>query len=292
MRCLHCDSEDFKRQRLRFDPSIKGQNVEVVVPCYVCESCSTPLMDSAQMNVLRRAAADEYRSAHGLLTSEQIIRYRETLGMSQAAFARYLSVGEASIKRWETYHIQDASQDDHIRLKCDVAYAEVNYLNVNWKKQEPDVYSGHKRFSLELFKNVALYLVEKTGESLLFLNKLHFYVDFLHFKRHRVSITGTRYAPLKYGPCPDQYRMLYDSLECNLVLRADREDSAHSYRGLCETDLSLFDDKELQTLEDVATLCKERGAKALYELSHVEKGYVDTPECTFISYDFAEDLLL
>ena len=46
--------------------------------------------------------------------------------MSQAAFANYLKVGEASIKRWETYFVQDVVQDDHIRLKCDEAYAEVN----------------------------------------------------------------------------------------------------------------------------------------------------------------------
>jgi hypothetical protein len=45
--------------------------------------------------------------------------------MSQTAFASYLKVGEASIKRWETYYVQDVVQDDHIRLKCDEAYAEL-----------------------------------------------------------------------------------------------------------------------------------------------------------------------
>jgi hypothetical protein len=52
------------------------------------------------------------------LTSEEIINYRALLGMSQVAFANYLKVGEASIKRWETYFVQDVVQDDHIRFRC------------------------------------------------------------------------------------------------------------------------------------------------------------------------------
>lgn len=63
------------------------------------------------MNFLRRFAADAYRKKHNLLTSDQIIRYRESLGMSQTAFANYLKVEEASVKRWETYYIQDNVQD-------------------------------------------------------------------------------------------------------------------------------------------------------------------------------------
>ena len=133
MKCLSCDGEKFERKNMRFNPEIKGEEVEVVVPCSVCVQCQTPLMDGEQMNVLRKAAADKYRKQHHLLTSEEIFRYRAALGMSQTAFAHYLKVGEASVKRWETYYVQDVVQDDHIRLKCDEAYAELNALEVHWK---------------------------------------------------------------------------------------------------------------------------------------------------------------
>jgi DNA-binding transcriptional regulator YiaG len=79
-------------------------------------------MDSGQMNQLRKISADEYRKKHGLLTSAEITQYRKRLDMSQIQFAEYLNVGEASIKRWETFFIQDKIQDDHIRLKCDNRY--------------------------------------------------------------------------------------------------------------------------------------------------------------------------
>jgi len=105
MKCLNCDSEKFESKNICFNPEIKGDEVEVVVPSFVCKKCQTPLMNGEQMNVLRRSAADKYRKQHNLLTSEEIIKYRALLGMSQTAFAKYLKVGEASIKRWETYFV-------------------------------------------------------------------------------------------------------------------------------------------------------------------------------------------
>lgn len=38
--------------------------------------------------------------------------------MNQVQFAKFLSVGEASVKRWETWLVQDRSSDHLIRLKC------------------------------------------------------------------------------------------------------------------------------------------------------------------------------
>lgn len=287
MKCLKCSNEKFEIKKIWFTPEIKNQLIEVEVPCFVCKNCGSTLMDSAQMNILRRAAADRYRELNSLLTSAQIINYRECLGMSQAAFARHLNVGEASIKRWETYFIQDNSQNDHIKLKCDQLYAETNYLNIYWKYQESDIFSGNKKFSLEFFKQIALYLVTKTHESIIFLNKLHFYVDFYHFKKYGVSITGARYVPLKYGPCPDQYRIIYDSFERNGILKS-RENN--KYKTQVKPDLTVFNDQERETLEYIYNIYIKHGALYLYELSHKEKGYIDTTECTFINYAHARNL--
>ena len=209
--------------------------------------------------------------------------------MSQSSFARYLNVGEASIKRWETYYVQDTGQDEHIRLKCDEAYAEINFFDVYWIQHEPDVYSGNRKFNLQLFKNVALFLVKHTKESIIFLNKLHFYIDFFHFKKHGISLTGARYVPLKYGPCPDQYRTIYAGLESKKYLKENKD---HSYEALSDPDLTLFDDHERETLEFIHKLCHSQGVKKLYNLSHLEKGYRETDECAFISYAFAQDLLI
>jgi DNA-binding transcriptional regulator YiaG len=257
-----------------------------MVLTHVCTACSAPLMDSQQMNHLRRAAADQYRRMHHLLTSDEIIKFRQDLDMSQIAFANYLKVGEASVKRWETYYVQDVVQDENIRLKCDEAYAESNALEVHWKSHPADIYSGKRRFNWELFKQAVCYLVELT-KSPLFLNKALFYLDFIHFKRHGISITGSRYVHLEYGPCPDQYQNVFDVLLSDGTLTAI---SHHELHTTVKPDLAVFDEAEKETLRYVADLVKSDQGKKLLELSHEEQAFKKTHALQLISYEFAKNL--
>jgi YVTN family beta-propeller protein len=115
MKCNKCNGLQFVEQKVRFTPKVMEEIIEVTIPCMVCENCQTPLMDRQQSSVLRTASADKYRENHHLLTSSQIISCRTKLCMSQSAFATYLGVGQASIRQWETYFIQDVEQDTLIR---------------------------------------------------------------------------------------------------------------------------------------------------------------------------------
>lgn len=286
MKCLNCDGEKFDSKNMRFHPEIKGEEVEVVVPSLVCKQCQTPLMDGEQMNVLRKTAADKYRTQHNLLTSQEIIKYRALLGMSQAAFACYLKVGEASIKRWETYYVQDVVQDDHIRLKCDEAYAELNALEVHWKSLSSDIYSGNRPFCLELFKQAVRYLIGFT-KSPLFLNKSLFYADFKHFQRYGTSITGARYVHLDYGPCPDQYQNIYQLFLSKGVLISGGH---HILKSTEEPDLSVFSDSEKAILEFVAQIACLDGGKRLLKISHEEEAFKKTEPLQIISYEFSKEL--
>lgn len=286
MKCLNCDNEKFEKKSIRFTPEIKGEEVEVVVPSFVCTKCQTPFMDGEQMNILRRCAADKYRKTHGLLTSEEIIKFRNLLGMSQTAFANYLKVGEASVKRWETYFVQDVVQDEHIRLKCDEAYAEFNALEVHWKSHPPDIFSGNRRFCLELFKQAVRYLIGFT-KSPLFLNKALFYADFKHFQLYGNSITGARYVHLDYGPCPDQYQNLYQLFLMEGLLMSA---SHHSLKSNGKVDLTVFADSEREVLELIAKAVKTDGGQKLLKISHEEEAFKKTEPLQFISYGLSKKL--
>jgi len=286
MKCLNCDSEQFESKKIRFNPEIKGEEVEVIVPAFVCTQCQTPFMDGEQMNVLRKNAADKYRTTHNLLTSQQIIKYRAALGMSQAAFANYLKVGEASVKRWETYFVQDVVQDDHIRLKCDEAYAELNALEVHWKSNASDIYSGNRPFCLELFKQAVRYLIGFT-KSPLFLNKALFYADFKHFQKYGVSITGARYVHLDYGPCPDQYQSIYELFLQKKVLVSGGH---HILKSPEKPDLAVFSDSEKEILALVAQLAQKDGGKKLLKISHDEEAFTNSEPLQQISYALSVNL--
>jgi putative zinc finger/helix-turn-helix YgiT family protein len=290
MKCLYCDNGQFDKKRIRFPVELKGETLEVLSEAFVCSKCGESQMDSEQMNQLRKISADEYRKKHGLLTSAEISQYRKRLGMSQIQFAEYLNIGEASIKRWETFFIQDKSQDDHIRLKCDESYAELNALEVYRKSNPPDIYSGYRPFNLEIIKNVVSYFVKHgKAKSKLYLNKTIFYLDFLHYKKHNKSITGLRFLPIDFGPCPDGFQVLFSYLEKNGILT---KKGKHNFVSNIEPNLSLFDDQEKETLARIVQILDKEGEQYLFNLSHEEKAFKDTEFAKPISYEFAKYLLI
>jgi hypothetical protein len=210
--------------------------------------------------------------------------------MSQIQFAEYLNIGEASIKRWETFFIQDKSQDDHIRLKCDEGYAELNALEVYRKTNPPDIYSGYRPYNLEIIKNVVSYFVKHgKAKSKLYLNKTMFYLDFLHFKKYNKSITGLRFVPIDLGPCPDGFQVLFSYLEKNGILT---KKGKHNFMSNIEPNLNLFDDQEKETLARIVHILDKEGEKYLFNLSHEEKAFKETEFAKPISYEFAKHLLI
>lgn len=122
MICPKCDSQQFKS--LRSTPVqqvFRGETLKLRSPITECVKCGWQLLTDDQTDELRRRTADAYREKHGLLTSQQIRAIREALKMSQRQFAEFLRVGEASIKRWETWQVQEESSDELIRAKWELA---------------------------------------------------------------------------------------------------------------------------------------------------------------------------
>lgn len=118
MICVRCDNEQFVEEPNRvLEQEFRGELFHVHSPAMVCTKCGWTSVSLGQADALRRATADEYRRRHKLLTSEDIKAARQRLGMTQREFASFLGVGEASVKRWETWLVQDRSNDELIRAK-------------------------------------------------------------------------------------------------------------------------------------------------------------------------------
>jgi putative zinc finger/helix-turn-helix YgiT family protein len=120
MICLRCDNETFvAKPDAVIEQQFKGETLHVQTPGLACSKCGWVTVDAAQADELRRRTADAYRKQHGLLTSDAIRALRQLLSMNQRDFAAFVGVGEASVKRWETWLVQEKSSDELIRLKCD-----------------------------------------------------------------------------------------------------------------------------------------------------------------------------
>jgi putative zinc finger/helix-turn-helix YgiT family protein len=120
MICIKCDNEVFAdKPNAIIEQEFRSERLQVKMTASACTKCDWQTLGPGQMDELRKRTADVYRQKHGLLTSEEIVARRTRLGMNQRDFAAFLRVGEASVKRWETWQVQDASSDELIRVKSD-----------------------------------------------------------------------------------------------------------------------------------------------------------------------------
>ena len=125
MNCLRCGSE-LEMKVTTMEGEYAGEPYRVPAEAMVCPRCGYATLHASQMDAFNTKIADAYRKRHRLLTSSEIRRIRIDLGMSQEEFATYLSVGVASVKRWELGKVQEKSMDDLVRIKCSLPSARRN----------------------------------------------------------------------------------------------------------------------------------------------------------------------
>jgi len=165
MICLRCDNEEFvPKQDAVIEQELKGEAFHVQTPALACSKCGWITVDAQTTEELRRRTADAYRKKHGLLTSVQIKALRKMLGMNQPEFAAFLGVGEASVKRWETWLVQEKSSDQLIRMKCDYsAFLYASSKGFVFKPQGISIMQGQFSISTHLLNAMSNYPVQAVG---------------------------------------------------------------------------------------------------------------------------------
>ncbi len=286
MICFNCEGEKFSARKVKSEQDFKGRTFTIVTEAMSCDKCGANQFTDEQANQLRKGTVDAYKNEEGLLTSENIRKYREELGMSQALFAEYLGVGIASIKRWETYFIQEKSQDDLIRMKCDPEFAQMNAMKVKWAYDQPDAYNGFRKFDLKVCQNVLAKIIE-IAPSPLFFFKAVFYVDFLHFKRFGKGVTGMQYSSLQRGPIPKDYDHLLEFLiETKVLSRSGK----HDLKSNINFDESLFSSDEVDTINFIYNLVQKHGKDYLLNKSHEEDAFTNCGILEKLNYKDAKTL--
>jgi putative zinc finger/helix-turn-helix YgiT family protein len=117
---------------------VRGEKLTVRGEAMVCNRCGSHVLTDQQSAAYTVAISDKYRAKHGLHTSTELMDIRARLRLSQLAFARFLKVGVASVKRWEGGLIQDEAHDQLIRLRTDLTAARQNAREIDRRmKKKP-----------------------------------------------------------------------------------------------------------------------------------------------------------
>ena len=106
MKCFACGDGVLAERPTQIEGELKGEKYAVNIEALVCSVCGHVALEGNRAPEYMRRLADAYRTAHDLLTSDEIRNLRRQLGMTQQGFAKALGVGPASVKRWELGLVQ------------------------------------------------------------------------------------------------------------------------------------------------------------------------------------------
>lgn len=328
-KCERCNSTENSIIQKKEVISVRGEEKEINSNIRICV-CGNELFDEVLEEGNLTRAYDEYRKNHDILSPLEIKKIRGKYGLPQRTLGRVLGWGEVTIHRYETGAIPDASHNKILKLlgnpevmknilveardsipnstfkramrKIELLLEENeenDFLDMFQKKLKysiVDIESGYTQFDLQKFINTVLFFsgnmaaLWKTK-----LNKLLFYSDFKYFKEYTISLTGGKYIKLDYGPVPKNYDGLLSILE-TLGLININPTQIGSYSGfiiqaLADYDPDAFSKEELCVLEEVKDkLCRCTSGE-ISDISHKEKGWIETPFGQIISYKYASELI-
>ena len=313
---------------------VRGETIEVDAQVSHCKECGLDVFDEELDSITLNKAYDIYRERHGLLHPDRIRSLRENYGLSQRALSLLLGWGEITLHRYESGAIQDKAHDTTLRLlespesmrrllesnrsrlpttiatrfskRMEQLLQEENEraFQVSFERllshNRVDITSGFRGLDLEKFKGMALYLIKKCDGLLKTqLNKLTWYSDFLHFKENSVSISGTQYVCLPFGPAPNNYEMIIGSMiheglidRTEIIFDSTSDIRGDRFTALANPPVSLFTNEELKAMDTVTSAFREYGSKAIADKSHQEVAYKKSKEGDIISYEYAVELSL
>lgn len=328
--CPVCDNSDgIELVTTKKDFNVRGESFSVDVAYYQCPQCHEEFTDPSLPDPFA-SAYEMFRRNHRMLTPQEIRDFRHRFGLTQAELAGILGLGGATLSRYESGRLQDETHDTLLRLAMEPenlrTLVVTSHSLSDAKKQEvlatlqssrdcldtlercitsgsgtrvADEFSGYRSFDRDRFAN-AVKVLAGGGVLKTKLNKLLFYADFLHFRDYAVSITGSRYARIPFGPAPEDYDLYFPLLVRQGLLSLKEisflgfngtiDVTGEEYESIEKPDHNVFSDSELETLLMVKRFFKDFGARKISEFSHNEDGYSLTPAGQWISYKYAQSL--
>ena len=272
------------------------------------EMWTTTEMDEA--NIFQ--VYNQYRVRHGIPFPDEISGLREHYGLSAAKMSQILGFGINQYRMYEDGEVpsvsnartiiaarekdvfmsfveaskSDMTEQEYQRIRKKVEAADGDYKPIVL----PSEYTGFRSLSTDKVANVVRLIISTIGSTFVTkMNKLLFYADFIHYKKHGYGITGITYKALPFGPVPEHWGTLYSSLS-----GVDMEEfvypsgqSGIKLEAIENTD-NILNESELSTVEKVCALFSNMSAGEISQTSHLEKGWIENKDnSSAISYQDA-----
>ncbi|HOD20449.1 MAG TPA: DUF4065 domain-containing protein [Candidatus Fermentibacter daniensis] len=305
--------------------AVRGETIEVEEELIECEGCgaSYATLDSPDAVALANRI---YRERHGYLSPDDIRSFRNRYRLTQKELAGLLGWGVVTLSRYENGALQEAGHEKALRMAmkssnlADLVKSHAPTLQPgraeailklisesdpqsgpedlfrNLTHRPPDGFNGYRSFEPRKLFGAVEFLCRSSEIYRTALNKLLFYVDFIHFRDHGCSITGSVYVRLPFGPVPDRFNSLFAVMVDTEKLLVSEERilpegaTGEVFKTRLAPDIALLSDTELEVLIWVKRHLACLSASQLKTMSHDEDAWKKTPHAKPIPYSFAADL--
>lgn len=224
---------------------------------------------------------------------------------SQSDYIKVLIENEKEFikKSKEAYEKNNISQKTYEKIvskdlndevsKDDIQDLYRKYIN-NVLNRKPDIYNGYKVFNLELVENIISYIASKVKNlTITSVNKYLWFIDMLSFNQRGISITGITYQNQQFGPTIIDQKYKEISLLDDKYTRTDYEDETGTKTYITSNknyDLSKLNDSEIDIINTIIKLLKDKNVTDISEMSHKEEGWKKTKRYENISFEYAMNL--
>lgn len=316
MNQFYCEVCQKKTDSLVIDKSVafnhKNHEFEIESKIRVCTICNKQVYDHDLDQMLAEKAIIKYNSLFGV-TGEQIVSFRNEFKLSQSTFSKAIGIAKKTLVSYEN---NQAIPSDHymqilksVLEKPDILtiFAENSDKSFTEKEKNKisqmeeiqpffvceDEYRGYREFNKKRLLQAILFLSE--NETVMTkLNKGLFYADFSAYKNFAVSITGACYQQYTHGPfIPTLYGFVEELVENNQLSFINVEEGEFQYNVYLskdKTDMSLFNENEIDILYNVRDFISDISARQVSHTSHFEPAWLETEVGQLISYEYANRL--
>ena len=286
---------------------------------YVCDESGEEFTNEETGAINFAQVYNQYREENNIPFIGEIVKLREDCMLSKTDMGRLLGFGENQYYRYELGEVPSPSNgklmrmliDNREALVCAIKDSSIKDSNKEkaikaldklskTEKRDKMLYGLLFSGKRNIYNGYAIASVNKVRQMILYflghmplgyktaLNKLMFYADFLMYKENGVGISGLTYSALPYGNVPNNFKVLYGLFD--EVEEIDEEKPYFKALRVC--DMSVFNEKEIRVLENVAGKMANLSSTMLSETNHKEGAWLKYKQDTKLLVPFSEAFFL
>lgn len=211
---------------------------------------------------------------------------RKEFGMSQEYLADRLGISRQTLAKIE-------KGDRRLTRLEYQKVQEVFGIVKESQKQLSDVRISIPQKNIEKFEEVLLYILEKTAGKpnvgMTVLYKLLYFIDFDYYEKNEEQLMGLTYFKNTHGPAPREFATVVENMKKAGILEEVKSTyfqyDQKKFLPHKQADLSKFNGKELEMIDDVLARYGDKSANEISRISHEDMPWAAAEDGKDLEYD-------